>query len=63
MNSFLYNDIIIEDLLVIIKNAMELKLGKLAEGDFRILYSSNGEIMLKVLPISLRKKNKEIYIE
>ena len=63
MNSFLYNDIIIEDLLVIIKNAMELKLGKLVEGDFRILYSSNGEIMLKVLPISLRKKNKEIYIE
>ena len=60
---FLYGDIVVEELINLLKGTIIEQLGALLEGELKLLFSSNGEIYVKAWMVRLKSKNKEIEYE
>jgi hypothetical protein len=59
---YLYADIIVEDLLAALRPAIAEQLGGDQEGELRLLYSTNGEVLLRAWHMKIRNKGKEVYL-
>lgn len=62
-HNYLYPDIIIDDLMNALKPAIQKQLNGFHEGDLKIYYSSNGDVLLKTWHLKLKPKSKDIYYE
>lgn len=60
---FLYADIVVEELINLLRGSIVEQLGMLLEGELKLLFSSNGEIYVKTWMVRLKNKNKELEYE
>jgi hypothetical protein len=52
----------VEDLLAALRPAIAEQLGGDQEGELRLLYSTNGEVLLRAWHMKIRNKGKEVYL-
>jgi hypothetical protein len=59
-SNYLYCDIIVDDLIQAVKPSINEQLGKFAEGELKLYYSSNGEVFLKSWQLKYKNNKKDI---
>ena len=62
-HNYLYPDIIIDDLINVLKPAIHKQLNGFQEGELKLYYSSHGEVCLKTWQFKQKAKTREIYYE